>query len=211
MADGSVELRAGRKHRVRGVYFFPASLLRRAAVMCVLEPMSWLIARIFGVLSCEWLLFRCRNGGAVIGFRSAVVSAFIFGLALGMAKVCDWCGVPTESLQPIQWFGAIFAATYFAFYSRFASQWAYLAGVYNQIKEAECNCRDRLTNEALAEWKAAFITDCHALHLAGKPDFAATIRYWALDDLVREKFGSSLSEKKRLAKILDIADRAQRW
>ncbi len=40
-------------------------------------------------------------------------------------------------LTALPTFGAIFAAVYFALYARFASQWSYLANLYNKIKEAE--------------------------------------------------------------------------
>lgn len=77
-------------------------------------------------------------------------------------------------------------AVYASLYARFASQWSYLAGVYNQIKAAECGQKcDRI---ALAEWKAGFIEDAEDLHLARKPVFASIIHAWVKDAEVEVRF-----------------------
>ena len=101
----------------------------------------------WSALTGEWMLLcGCPNGGTVIFFRSVQVtlilyliglwlrSLFIFGVALPwhshFSLLC-YKGVDTFG-----WIGAIFAAAYAALYARFASQWSYLAGVYNQMREA---------------------------------------------------------------------------
>jgi hypothetical protein len=56
-------------------------------------------------------------------------------------------------------------------YARFSSQWSYLAGVYNQIKAAEC--RTGFQETVLAQWKAGFIEDAADLHLLRKAMFAS--------------------------------------
>lgn len=66
--------------------------------------------------------------------------------------------------------GAIFAGAYTALYARFASQWSYLAGVYNQIMAAQVRVAppDSEGRRALEFWKAGFIEDAEDLHLATK-------------------------------------------
>lgn len=69
----------------------------------------------------------------------------------------------------LPWLGATIAASYAASYSRFASQWVYLAELYNQIKAAELSIPEVLTPAQVlvfAEWKAGFLEDCETLHLA---------------------------------------------
>ena len=84
------------------------------------------------------------------------------------------------------WLGPVFAGTYAALYTRFASQWTYLAGVYNQIKAAQS--RKDANLDVIAEWKAGFIEDAADLHLIRKPTFASVAREWSRDPLVREMF-----------------------
>jgi len=87
---------------------------------------------------------------------------------------------------------AVFAGSYAAFYVRFASQWSYLAGVYNQIKSTECRLQEREEEpEALAEWKSGFIEDAYLLHLINKQGFADTIWEWTKDKDVLEALRAS--------------------
>lgn len=73
--------------------------------------------------------------------------------------------------------GAISAGAYTALYARFASQWSYLAGVYNQIMAAQVRGvpPDAEVRRALESWKAGFIEDAEDLHLTTKPMFAGVI------------------------------------
>lgn len=77
-------------------------------------------------------------------------------------------------------------AIYTALYARFASQWAYLANLFNQIKASEIKKVDNPSE--LTAWKAGFIEDCEDLHLATKPMFATLIHVWLTD----EKYGKDV-------------------
>ena len=144
----------------------------------------------------EFILTRCRlaNGSGVIVLRSILTALVIYLLALGLQNLLDstrsWefslIELKTQVRGTMQWYGAIFAVIYAGLYSRFASQWAYLANVYNQIKAVEC--REHCNPDRLSEWKAGFIEDAEELHLAGKPLFASILRVWGQDAKVREYF-----------------------
>ncbi len=147
-------------------------------------------------LSGEWLLTRTDlpNGGTVVLLRSVMTSLLIIAMTVAFRNVVDptrtWqfdlVELQKQIIQMLPWFGAIFAAVYVAFYSRFAAQWTYLANVYNQIKAVETvsfTCAD-----ALAEWKAGFLEDAQDLHLVRKPIFAGVIRAWSKEETVKAKF-----------------------
>jgi hypothetical protein len=148
------------------------------------------------LLSCEWLLDWAPNGGAVILIRAVVVAVTFDVLGVLVFCVLDptrshALGVTvfrSELADKLHWFGAMFAVAYAALYSRFASQWSYLAGVYNQIKAAEArrDCDPR----KIAEWKAGFIVDAHELHLAQKPLFEEIINAWRDDPAVERAYRS---------------------
>ena len=82
--------------------------------------------------------------------------------------------------------GAIFAATYAGLYAKFASQWTYLASLYNQIKAAECSAG--CDAKPLAQWKAGYLEDALELHLALKPNVASIIHMWGRDADVEKAF-----------------------
>ena len=107
----------------------------------------------------------------------------------------------------LPWSGAVFAGVYTALYTRFASQWEYLATLYNQIKQTECS---GLSNEvAFLEWKVAFIEDAEDLHLACKPSFAAVIVSWLRDDQVVKRYTEDVDRgPERLARLRHELDRA---
>jgi hypothetical protein len=98
-----------------------------------------------------------------------------------------------QMLDSFQWFGTVFAGAYVALYTRFASQWAYLASLYNQIKSAEC--KPAGNQQALAEWKAAFIEDAFELHLANKHQFKSIIREWSRDEQVNAALDVSYRDR----------------
>jgi hypothetical protein len=103
--------------------------------------------------------------------------------------------------QLVPWFGTVFAATYAALYTRFASQWTYLAGVYNQIKAAEC--RKEVEKPVIAEWKAGFIEGASDLHLLRKKMFASIVIAWDSKDDVRQAFSeSSYGGARRFAALI---------
>jgi len=104
----------------------------------------------------------------------------------------------------------VFAGTYTALYARFASQWQYLADLYNQIKAKEIDLannkeceiakyREMAINSTsddpintccnpahlLAEWKIGLIEDANTLHLSNKPPFESVVKLWNSDEVVR--------------------------
>ena len=105
-----------------------------------------------------------------------------------------------------------FAALYVAFYARFASQWAYLASVYNQVKSSEARAAEKTPagerEHIIAQWKAAFIEDAEVLHLHRKGIFVGTVRAWGANDDVRACFvASTYGGEERLRMIMqDVED-----
>jgi hypothetical protein len=151
------------------------------------------------IVSFEFFLTRLHlsNGGGVILARSLLSGLVVYFVVLGFRNFVDparsWnfnlVELRAQVLDTMGWFGAVFAFIYAALYARFASQWTYLANVYNQIKASEC--RSECGVEPLAEWKAGFIEDAEELHLASKPLFASIIHAWAGDRDVKLAFIAS--------------------
>lgn len=137
--------------------------------------------------SGEYLLDRSdvSNGGTVVFTRALHVAVVIVCLGLLARNWLDPNRTSEFSMHELRsqlaavgpWLGTVFAASYAAFYARFASQWTYLAGVYNQIKAAEG--RKDASETAIAEWKAGFIEDAAELHLIRKRMFASIVHEWA--------------------------------
>jgi hypothetical protein len=141
----------------------------------------------------EWMFWRGHpNGGTVVLLRSVWVSAIIYAIALLLhtgsyaawtAEFWTWpCHIDSRQLakdigDTAPWLGAIFAGVYVALYARFASQWSYLAGVYNQIRQTLATRKDpdEENGEHLLRWEAGFVEDALDLHLATKPMFATFI------------------------------------
>lgn len=170
---------------------------------------------ILEIVTFEFFLTRLKmaNGGGVIVLRSVLTALFIYLTALGLRNLFDasrtwWFSEVQFRLQLIEtlpWYGAIFAAIYAGLYARFASQWTYLANVYNQIKAAEC--RKECMDTPLAEWKAGFIEDAEELHLIGKGVFAAVVRSWGKNEEVKEQFVKNApGGAVRFAKVLRRAE-----
>ncbi|HEV8412066.1 MAG TPA: hypothetical protein VGQ49_00635 [Bryobacteraceae bacterium] len=157
------------------------------------------IKRVIEFVTWEWLLTRAHhsNGSTVIITRAFLTAAELWILALALRNFLDpsrsWTFSSIELRNQLigtaSWFATIFAALYVGYYARFSSQWTYLAGVYNQIKAAECRgTPDNGGKLALADWKAGFIEDAEELHLATKPMMAAIISVWSKDSETREAF-----------------------
>lgn len=138
-------------------------------------------------LSGEWF-FRDGyhpNGGDVVVCRSAWVTVLLMTtveILWNWMRPCIGCSLKwdiflSDLITLAPWIGAIFGAVYVAFYARFSSQWAYLANLYNLIKEVEVSGVNDV--KAMAQWKAGFIEDALDLHLASKSNFAGVIRAWA--------------------------------
>jgi hypothetical protein len=165
--------------------------------------------------SWEWLINRGKhpNGGSIILLRSVLTALGVYLAALALRNFIDPTRTWTPSLRELRlqieetapWFGTMFAAIYAALYARFASQWTYLANLYNQIKAAEC--RNDCNEKALAGWKAGFIEDAQELHLCLKPLFASVIQAWAKERAVREAFvDNAPGGEERLALLMSRVD-----
>jgi len=164
-------------------------------------------------ISFEFLLTRCNwgNGGDVIVLRSFLCASLLV-IAPCVAHKLGISAAKELADDALRLFGLTFAAFYLALSSRFASQWTYLAGVYNQIKAAECRGLAQDTGpQALAEWKAAFAEDALDLHLAYKPMFAMILHQWLGEKAVQEAFCSKgLRGRARLEKVRDRVTRILR-
>lgn len=152
--------------------------------------------KLLNIISHEWLLtfLKWPNGGDVILVRTFLISLEVYLFTIGLKNMLDptrawsitYVSFANEVLQTGKWFGPIFAAVYASLYARFSSQWTYLSGVYNRIKETEA--RGVQQSDVMAEWKAGFIEDAEDLHLARKPMFLSTIKAWIESDKVRDAF-----------------------
>jgi hypothetical protein len=134
----------------------------------------------------EFLLRGQSNGGTVIFLRSALTGLVLFGIAIATAGVLQTgfhLGIDGQIVgnlvaTNLPWAGAMFAGAYAAFYTRFSSQWSYLAGVYNQLMAAQVQTPVDATparRRAYAVWKAGIVEDAYTLHLATKKMFAPLI------------------------------------
>jgi hypothetical protein len=136
-------------------------------------------------LSGQCLLNRRPNSGAVILTRSLWVTILVGVAALALMERLStdatWrLALPHRDIfrDLLPWLGAIFGATYAGLYSRFASQWTYLAGLYNQLMATAIQRTagiDQEQGKILAAWRAGFIEDAEDLHLATRPLYAAVI------------------------------------
>jgi hypothetical protein len=137
--------------------------------------------KLWSALTGEWMLRRgCPNGGTVIFCRTVQItlilyliglwlrSLFVFGVALPWHS--QFSALWYNGVDTLPWLGGIFAAVYAALYARFASQWSYLAGVYNQMRQTLVTTEEP-NGDHLVMWRAAFIEDALDLHLATKPMF----------------------------------------
>lgn len=167
-------------------------------------------------VSFEWILTECdkANGGDVILLRSTLTAICIYLPIVGLKSILDpksvFCFDVTEfrilAADSIEWFGAIFGAVYVALYTRFSSQWQYLASLYNLIKAAESSS-DKL--DVIAEWKAGFIEDAADLHLATKCIFASVIHAWGRECEIEAQFvKNSPGGKNRFDRLMKKVDEA---
>jgi hypothetical protein len=167
--------------------------------------LNWLVSFASG----EWLLKEQANGGDLIIARSLFASCLLFLSFIALKHLLDpgraWifsvAALQQEAHQSLPVFGALLAAVYATLYTRFAAQWNYLAGLFNQIVQAEIDLADSDSHEklsSLAWWKAAFIEDAEELHLSTKRIFVPAIRDWLGDAEVKTEFiGSVLGGEKR--------------
>lgn len=140
------------------------------------------------VVTRENLLRGGKNGGAVVTARASSVTMLLFLPAFLLSWVVKGEEFLEHFVERLPWLAALFAASYTAFYARFASQWGYLAQLHNQISEAELS--PHVDEDALARWKAGFIADAIGLHLWRKGTFVSICtRYWS-SKTVRNHFYS---------------------
>jgi hypothetical protein len=151
-----------------------------------------------GILSGEFFLDDRANGGKVIAWRTMLTTSLTYLATLvvyeRLAQHATWQpSLPhADTLRAtFPWLGVIAAAMYTGFYSRFASQWTYLAGLYNQIMAAAAvqpAPGPIESNKVLAAWRAGFIEDAEDLHLATKPSYAGVITSFLEMDGVRDAY-----------------------
>ncbi len=160
----------------------------------------------------EFFLKNRPNGGTVVLYRTAFISTILYVVAITLKSALapratlhfDTAEARAVMADTIPWFGAIFAGVYVALYTRFASQWSYLAGLYNQMMQAQVETAPTTDDrdECLALWQAAFIEDAEDLHLARKPMFAAVIADLLSYPAVRSAYvGYSPGGEPRLRKL----------
>lgn len=173
---------------------------------------------IFDVLSGEILLRFAGNGGLVIFVRSALVA---FELCLvGLCVKSLIAGVPDDgswgqaierlAIEHFEWFGALFAGSYAALYTRYSSQWSYLADLYNQIMSVKCQMDEkaRSSDDLLIKWQVGFIADAYTLHLYRKDIFASVIHSLLMDSRILKEFNETQDEKeaKQIKKHVGLSE-----
>lgn len=183
-----------------------------------------LLHSISNALSGEWILTGLKsNGGTVIVLRSTFITIWMLAAIVLVTTFLH----PTETVPAtfqawyvqffkcLKWAGPIFGGVYLALYARFASQWSYLANVYNQIKQTEV---EGAANErALNQWRAGYVEDAVNLHLALKSSVAPIVHAWMSMDNVRLAFethtpaGPSVAAwlEREVAKV--IRNEEERW
>lgn len=176
----------------------------------------------FNLVSGEWILrwfAPDKNGGAVILTRALWVALTCFVVLQALTLLGTYAA--GEELEFSDWVGflkwlrnrlsserslllAIAAGAYTALYTRFASQWQYLAVLYNQIKAKEIDvaaqraaCIESAADGSryresgkpdvsadeqsrlLDEWKMGFVVDAQHLHLSKKEPFKSVHEAWS--------------------------------
>ncbi len=169
-------------------------------------------------LSGEWLLHNRANGGTIVMLRAVWIAqlCYLAGIVLSEAvrpgTLWEFSLEALRNAAVSNWPVAVgsFAAAYTALYARFASQWAYLAGVYNQIMAAKVRGIQQTDVDvvrALQYWEAGFIEDAEELHLATKPMFAGVVMSFLEDPGVRQKYIDTTAGG--LPRLLDLERRVK--
>ena len=174
-----------------------------------MKAINWLLAFVTG----EFLLNRYPNGGTVVLLRTLITSVVLYSLAMltkgvlitGWGIGIDWELARELVAETLPWAGAILGATYAAFYARFASQWSYLAGLYNQLMATQAQApldENEERRRVYTNWKAGIVEDAHVLHLAGKPMFAPMVAALLEDsDVVAAFCDSAVNAEKALGRL----------
>lgn len=161
-----------------------------------------MIDQLSHLLSGEFLLRKRPNGGGVILARSLFVTSWFYPIALGIkiftagrpALCSSFAELLPDVNATIPWAGAIFAGVYTVFYTRYSSQWLYLASVYNKIIEVKVLLPKKVAarNQSLVDWQAGFVSDAYTLHLDTKPIFKGVIEHWLADEAMKRAIVSNL-------------------
>lgn len=155
---------------------------------------------LLGFLSGEYMLKSKPNGGDIVLLRAIHSTFFIYLMTILLHEITKPNAILTFSQEElisavhksIPWLGAIFAATYATFYTRYSSQWTYLANTYNQFMAVKSVQNDHVMNldheaaKALNNWMAGFVSDCFTLHLDRKPIFKGIIENLMKDEKIKE-------------------------
>ena len=172
--------------------------------------------RAFERVTLEFLLEKHPNGGGLILIRTVWIALLIYTLALSIKHflssetiVCiDWDGAKKIISETLGWYGAIFAGVYATLISRFASQWHYLANLYNQMMAtAVQTSKGEEKERSMNYWRAAFIEDAVELHLARKRIFASVIRSMLDKEGVRNAIEKYADQSKcSLEKVSELVN-----
>ena len=157
---------------------------------------------VLSALDGEFILRWIPNGGGVVVARSIWIGCVAFlcyiavleRLAVGSSWHFSSEHLRAQVVANLSVGGAILAGAYAALYARFSSQWLYLAGLYNQIMAVQVqpsSATDEVHERMLAFWKAGFIEDAEAVHLATKPMYAAVIASMLRNERVRKAYVAS--------------------
>lgn len=165
---------------------------------------------------------RRSNGGGTVAVRAVWTALLVFAFLLVLREVThpdaiipswSWAQLVSGAREKVELFFAVFAGAYVSYYGRFASQWTYLANLYNQIRAADVQAsalppdQKASTVAELSHWKAEWIADSHNVHLAGKPLFASVVISWLQEDSLRKIIATdyTANDRKRYAEIWSIA------
>jgi hypothetical protein len=163
------------------------------------------MSQISNLLSAEWILERMPNGGDAVLLRTLWISFWFYMMAIAIKSYCDAGILLSFSVSEFKkefggtlpWLGAIMGGTYAALYSRFSSQWGYLADLYNQQMALACSLPEsELSGENYTAWQAAFIEDAMVMHLATKDGFCVAIHEMLQDEDIFETLCASVNRHK---------------
>ncbi len=202
-------------HGVHGPGIQKAKLLKTRMEQPIGGNVMRIVRTAFSIITGEAVLKCVANGGAVVLARSIIVAIELFAMALMLLYFTGHNAVISFRPEPsiirgiihkhINWLGAIWGACYLSFYSRYSSQWIYLADLYNKIMRAEA---EKLNVDM---WWAAFVEDAWTLHLARKPMFCHCISTLRKRGKVMGLVRTSLGDKEygRLIYVIRNFERAR--
>lgn len=151
----------------------------------------------FDYLSGEFILDYIPNGGVAVLLRTVLVSALIYFCALILQIYSADQTLKKAVAETIPWLGAILGGIYAAFYSRFSSQWAYIADLYNQQMALAITLTDeQIDGENYKAWQSAFIEDAVCMYLATKEGFRNAISEMLGDEEIYKLLCEHIGNKK---------------